>query len=177
MPVSRAIAGLIGLALVGAAGAGSGCVSSKPAAAHATPSSIAPAKIAPVAGDFTDTDANRYRDTTRVIVYIYADSDKYPIPMKPEGSFQFRLENPQGKTIATWNFDRAKTAKAARQLAPGPGFVFDLSLLDLGTDKIEDSEAELLITFTPADGPVLRARPSAPLLVGPLSRHPDSRRP
>jgi len=145
-----------------------GCVSGG-AKAPATPASVAPAKLAPIAGDFTDTDANRYRDSTRVIVYVYAESDRYPIPMKPEGSFEFRLENPDGKTIATWTFDRDKTRAAAHQLAPGPGFVFDLSLLDLGSDRIEDSEAELLVTFKPVDGPVLRARPSAPLLVGPLS--------
>jgi hypothetical protein len=157
-----------------AAVASAGCVSTNPSA-PATPSNIKPAKLVPIAGDFEDTDANRYRDTTRVVVYLYADSEKYPLSMRADGSFQFRLENPAGQTIATWNFDRERTRKSLRQLPPGPGFVFDLSLLDLGTDKIQDSEAELIVTFTPVDGPVLRARPTAPLLIGPLSKPPQPR--
>lgn len=150
--------------------AGAGCVTEGPAKPAQAPGSARVGVLVPIAGDFADTDANRYRDTTRVVVYLYADSARYPLPMAPPGSFEFKLENAAGKQLALWTFDQARTRAAKRELSPGPGFVFDLNLLSLGSDRIADTEGDLTVTFTPVEGKPVRAKPSAPLLVGPLSR-------
>jgi len=148
--------------------AASGCATaSKPKQA---PDNATPGMIALTAGDFQDTDANRLRDTTTVAAYIYAASGAYPIPMHARGSFEFRLEGRSGKQIGRWVFDVKQTEAALRQLAPGPGFVFQLSLTKIGVEQASEREAEILCTFTPVGGTPIRARPSAPLLIGPLSR-------
>jgi hypothetical protein len=150
-------------------GAVSGCVSDSKPKASPAPWGATPGTLAPSAQNFVDTDGDRYRDTTTAVVYVYADSG-YPISMKADGTFEFKIETPGGKTLAVWTFDRKQTRSALRELAPGPGFVFSLSLLDLGSDRIEESEANLQVTFTPVDGKAIRRRLSAPLLIGPLSR-------
>jgi hypothetical protein len=90
--------------------------------------------------------------------------------MHARGSFEFRLEGRSGKQIGRWVFDEKQTEAALRQLAPGPGFVFQLSLTKIGVEQASEREAEILCTFTPVGGTPIRARPSAPLLIGPLSR-------
>ena len=147
----------------------SGCASD-PQRPRETPSEARPGMIAMTAGDFLDTDADRWRDTTTVAAYVYAASGAYPLPMKARGSFQFRLEATGGTELAVWNFDERQTQAALRQLAPGPGFVFQLNRVRGGASPIQDREAEILCTFTPLEGPPIRARPTAPLLVGPTSR-------
>jgi hypothetical protein len=57
-----------------------------------------------------------------------------------------------------------------RNLAPGPGFVFKLNLNEVATDQLQEREAEILCVFTPVNGAPIRARPSAPLLVGSVAR-------
>ena len=133
-----------------------------------TPSDATPGVISLNVGDFTDTDQNRYRDTTTIIAYVYAASGAYPIPMRARGSFEFELQTSKGETLKRWDFDEKQTAGAMHQMAPGPGFVFDLSLR--GEDKIERSEAEVLCTFRPSGGTPLMARPSAPVAIGPVTR-------
>ena len=147
-----------------------GCVTEGKAKPAAAPASMEVGALVPIAGDFADTDANHYRDTTRVVVYLYADSNRYPLPIAPAGSFEFRLENAAGKQVALWTFDQAMAKAARRKLSPGPGFVFDLSLLKLGSDRLSDTEGELVVTFTPVRGKPVRSKPSAPLLIGPLTR-------
>jgi hypothetical protein len=144
-----------------------GCASN--GAPRQAPSGVRPAALAITIGDFQDTDLNRYRDRTTAVIYIWGDSSNYPIPIKAKGSFEFRLQRHDGPVLATWNFDQAQTAAAERSLAPGPGYVFDLNLASVGAEKIPDREAEILCTFTPAEGEPLRNHPSAPLLVGPVS--------
>ncbi|MEX2217315.1 MAG: hypothetical protein WD749_01030 [Phycisphaerales bacterium] len=148
-----------------------GCVSDYGPRAPRTPASAAPDTLVPIASDFVDTDQNRFRDTTRVVVYVYADSGRYPIPVAADGAFEFRIENPAGERVAAWVFDREQTRAAMRQLAPGPGFVFELSLLAPGSggDRVADSEGQLSVLFTPSHGSPISARPTAPLLIGALA--------
>src|ERR1043165_2151281 len=129
-----------------------GCVSDQAPRAQSTPDSARPNDVVLVVPSFEDTDGNHYRDRTRLVAYIYAESTRYPISMKADGEFEFKLENGAGKTLATWHFDRYQTREAMRKLAPGPAYVFDLSLLDVGTDRLADTEADLLATFTPFKG-------------------------
>lgn len=156
-----------------AALAAAGCASQTPHAKQ-TPDDVKPGMIALTAADFQDTDANRWRDTTTVAAYIYAASGAYPLPMRVRGTFEFRLEGKGGKNLGRWVFDERQTEAALRQLAPGPGFVFQLSLAKLGAEQTQEREAEILCTFTPVGGTPIRARPSAPLLIGPMNREGGS---
>jgi hypothetical protein len=134
------------------------------ARAPSTPATATPGVLAMTVSDFVDTDANHYRDTTRTTVYIYANSSQYPIPMRITGKFEFILEDARGNRLYRWNFDEAQTAAAARMLAPGPGYIFDLSLL--GADRIEATEGEIIASFTPKGGKPIYTRTNARVAVG-----------
>jgi hypothetical protein len=145
-----------------------GCVDQRTGdAPRPTPSSATPGLIALTVADLSDTDNNGYRDTTTAAVYLHAQG--YPIPMKATGRFEFRLEALDGATLARWNFDEAQTAAALYDLAPGPGFIFDLSLLRLGSDKLDAREGVLVCTFHPVRGEPLRSRPSGTIILGPTT--------
>jgi hypothetical protein len=148
-----------------------GCGASTQQAGSRPPASATPGVLALTATDFFDTDGNKFRDTSTIVVYIFADSAHYQLPMRAQGEFDFRLETPDGQPIGRWRFDRRQTEGARRDLAPGPGFVFELSLLQGGTDRIAAPAAELIATFIPADGEQpLHARTQSPLLVGSVGR-------
>jgi hypothetical protein len=136
-----------------------------------TPASARPGLLSIAANNFMDTDGNKHRDLSTVVVYIFPDSAQYALPLAADGVFEFTLESADGRPVRHWRFDQRQTAEARRDLAPGPGFVFDLSLLENGSDRIAITEAELVATFHPAGaaGPPLRAR-TQPLLVGPIGR-------
>lgn len=143
-----------------------GCAGSGNQAAAPTPSSATPGLVAFTVSDFTDTNLNGYRDTTSAAVYIMAHG--YPIPMRAAGSVQFKLYSRDAQPLATWSFTEQQAAQAQYDLAPGPGYIFDLSLLALGSDQLEVTEGELICTFTPTGGQPIRARPSGPIQVGRL---------
>lgn len=136
---------------------------SRPASPTGTPGTVSAS-----VSDFADTDANRFRDTGRVFVYVFQGAAENPVPMRATGSFEFRLERRDASVIHRWRFDAKQTAAARANLPPGPGFVFDLSLL--GRDQLQDSEAELVTIFTPERGTPIAARSRAVILIGPMSR-------
>lgn len=150
------------------------CVSDAPPVQR-QPSEVRPVKLIPVAdGIFADTDANRFRDTSRVVVYIMGDVPGYRLPIAVAGEFVIRLETRSGMSIAEWRFDQARTAEALHALPPGPGYVFDLDLRTArgmnGTDRTSETEADLVATFIPKVGEQVRVRTTAPILVGSVSR-------
>jgi hypothetical protein len=172
---------------IGAAAFGWGCGSgertrgsSPSAGGHAGQRGGEPAAIVVASDNFVDTDGNGYRDTTSVIIYVF--SQERAVPTSADGTFSFMLESIGGEPIVHWRFDRQQSAAALRQLAPGPAYVFELSLFDATrpdgvrtSDRLSISEADLLVTFTPAvaegqQARPLRGRPGAPLLVGPRMR-------
>lgn len=162
-------------ALSGCVDNGSTNVVPRPAPAPQTPSSARPGAISATVGNFNDTNNNGYRDTATAVAYVVAPG--YAIPMKAKGSFEFRLETRDGQLISRWVFDENQTAQALQTLAPGPGYVFDLSLLALGSDAVTQTEGVVLCTFTPAGGEPIRAKPCGPVLVGPMSRQIQPGRP
>ena len=153
----------------------SGCVTDGPARPGRQPSDIRPAKLIPAAnGSFADTDANRYRDSSTVVVYIMGDVPGYHLPIAVPGEFTIRLEDPRGKPVAEWSFDKTQTAAALGKLPPGPGYVFELDLrkspMRRGSDVIEEPEADLVVEFTPEKGEPIKARTTAPIVIGPSNR-------
>ncbi|MCC6659274.1 MAG: hypothetical protein IT437_00135 [Phycisphaerales bacterium] len=128
------------------------------------PRGATPQSLSLIAPNFVDTDENQYRDSTSLVVYLFAGG--YAVPVTAEGSFEFRLMDRKGKSaIASWEFSAAEAAGAVRRLGPGPGYVFTLNLQDKGGDKLEMRDAKLVCTFRPTTGDALRTE-SSPLLVG-----------
>lgn len=151
-----------------------GCVADGPQRqSRRQPADALPAKLVPTASvEFTDTDANRYRDSATVVIYIMGDIPAYHLPIKAEGRFDLSLEDSRGKVVASWAYDKAQTAAALSGLQPGPGFVFGLDFRksSLGTDVTETPEATLVVVFTPLKGDPIRTRTSAPIIIGPSNR-------
>ena len=142
----------------------------EPRTAQRPPADAAPGVLAITATDFIDTDGNKFRDTSTVVIYIFPESAQYQLPMKAEGTFDFVLES-RGQPVAHWQMDEDRSGAARRQLPPGPGYVFELSLHELGSDKITAPDAELVATFTPFDGSrTLKARTPSQLLLGSVGR-------
>jgi hypothetical protein len=146
-----------------------GCVSDgKRSGPGRPPRDALPQRVVPVAdGRFTDTDANGYGDTNRVIAYVFTDS-RYQIPIAAEGAFSFVLRDLDGGSIREWSFTREEAAARRLTLSVGPGFVFDLSLLaGGGSDHVAATEGELMGAFTPASGEdPIRFRLTAPVVLG-----------
>ncbi len=143
-----------------------------PAPAQA-PADSRPGKLIPAAsGSFQDTDGNLYRDSSTVVIYTFAESAKYQIPMRPQGEFQIRLEDNRGGLIASWSFSKEQTKAALRNLPPGPGCVFQLDLRQSAvtgfSDRINKGEASMVVTLKPDQGDPVTARTSAPILIGPI---------
>ena len=153
------------LALTLAACLVAGCSSGQPQAAR-TPSTARPGLLSLTAANFLDTDQNRYADRATVLVFIFPDSARYELPMHAEGEFLFRLDDPKGKPIREWRFDRQQAAAAARQLGPGPGYAFELSLLQNGSDRLEASDGVLVCRFTPVQGEPIGTRAGSPVVLG-----------
>lgn len=158
-----------------------GCVAdnSPRPAPRPTPESARPGKLVlATSGAFQDSNGNQYRDTSTLVVYIFGES-KYPLPMKPKGQFEVRLEDRTGVTIASWQFTMDQTTSAIRDMPSGPGFVFELDLRKSAaagfSDKINKGEASMVVTFKPegAGGEgtePITARTSSPILIGPIER-------
>jgi hypothetical protein len=172
-PASRAHRGGRRAAALLAAFLLSGCASGPHPAARA-PENARPGALSLNVSNFVDTDENGYLDTSTVMVFIFAETLQYQLPLRLAGEFDFTLEGPGGKTLAAWTFNRAQAAAALRDLGPGPGYVFELSLPDGGggTDRLGATEAELACTFRPAEGPPLKARTKSPLTLGRIGAHP-----
>lgn len=164
------------LLILGAAIALAGCASDRNHnQSRAQPEGVRPIKLIPaIDGAFIDTDGNKYRDSARLFLYIMGDSPRYQLPIRTTGTLSCRLEDVRGKLIAEWNLDAKAFLKAEHSLPPGPGYVVDLDLRasSAGTDRIERSEAELVVRMQPADGESLTARAGAPVLIGPISKAP-----
>ena len=142
-----------------------------PARRDSAPASAVPGVLALTATDFIDTDSNKYRDTSTIVIYIFPESAQYKLPMKAAGTFEFVLEDRSAQPIARWSIGENRAGQARRQLPPGPGYVFELSLLEFGSDQVDLPEAELVATFIPDDGGrKLRARTQSPLLLGSVGR-------
>ena len=71
-----------------------------PSRPDSAPDSAVPGVLALTATDFIDTDSNKYRDTSTVVIYVFAESAQYKLPMKAEGTFEFVLEDRGGRALA-----------------------------------------------------------------------------
>lgn len=174
-----------------------GCVTEGgPKAVRPPPRGLVPHSLTMVTQNPVDTNENGYRDTMPVVIYVFGSDPSYPSPFTVAGAFDFYLVDAEGRRIRDWSFLPDATARAVRKLAPGPGYVFTLSLLEGGDDALEAGNARLVgilrqedfvnPEFPPTDarnGPGSISRGSGdiraespPLLVGPVHQTPRNQR-
>lgn len=98
-----------------------------------------------------DTNANGYADTVNVTVYLF--DEKYPVPILLPGVMVFEFRKPDGSAVAQWSMTQEQVASAAKQLPPGPGYDFILSLVAASvSDRLEPQAVDLSVTFAPTWG-------------------------
>lgn len=120
------------------------------------PPAIQATQLLPSVKFFEDTDGNGFLDTVEVTLYVF--SEQYPdasvfIP----GGFEFKLTGREGRVLREWKLNEEQARAAVRRGPVGPGYIFRLSLLDGGTDKLDEASAELFASFVPAGSPPVKS--------------------
>lgn len=119
------------------------------------PEGVIPDRIVISAELPRDTDGNGYPDTTAASVFVF-DSRYSLASLKVPGTFEFTLTATGGRKLATWSFNEEQTEAAARPAPAGPMYMFELSLLGQASDRMAQTEAELVGVFTPVGGAPVR---------------------
>jgi hypothetical protein len=133
-----------------------GCVSDEPQKKLGPqPANVQPSRLGVWATLPEDTDSNGYLDTVDVTVYV--SSDAYAAPIAVPGSFEFKLIGKSGKDLAKWDIPEAKAAQAMRRMGVGPGYIFRLSVLEAGNDRVEAQAVNLAAEFRPKTGEPVHA--------------------
>ncbi len=137
----------------------SACVEENPKAARHTlpaqPTDVRATKLGVWASRPEDTYENGYLDSVDITVYV--SSDTFPAPIAVPGSFEFKLIGKGGKEFAKWQISEEQAARAAHKMPAGPGYFFHLSMLEVGTDQIDASDANLTAEFRPKVGDPVKA--------------------
>lgn len=148
---------LVGAVLV--LGLAWGCASNEPKRGprRPPPPRVTPTQILPSVSFFEDTNGNGFLDSSRVTVYVF--SDQYPdASIIVPATLAVRLSTRDGRLIREWVFDERATESLIRRGPVGLGYVFVLSMLDnAGTDVIDDTRGELVVTYSPVGGQPLNS--------------------
>lgn len=98
-----------------------------------------------------DSDKNGYADVVNVSVFLF-NLEKHPASLHAAGQFVFELTGDDNKRIAQWTLTAAEVQACRRDLLPGPGYVFQLSIRDQISDEIPRTDAQLSVMYIPAAG-------------------------
>ncbi|MFO0833981.1 MAG: hypothetical protein U0638_03350 [Phycisphaerales bacterium] len=133
------------------------------------PAEVVPSRMTISAALPQDTDLNGYPDTIDLTIFVF--DDRYPIPLDVPGTFTFKLNGAkEGKLLREWEIPPDKVAAARRRMPAGPGYVFSLSLLENGGDRIEAQHADLTAEFAPVKGAIVKMRGGSTLRLGKLTQ-------
>ena len=128
------------------------------------PSGIEPDRIVRAVGLPEDSDRNGLSDIIPLTVYLFATG--YDAPLQVDGRFVFELRTADGRSLARWEYDEARTRAAARRFLVGPGYIFRLSLLDAGAERLPAREPMLFVSFYPSSGPPIEPRGGTTIYMG-----------
>jgi len=166
------VAGLCVMFGLGLLGAG-GCVTEgtpprpAPRPIEAQPSDIVPSVVDLAATRYArDSDKNGFADEVATTAFLFAPPHNTPLTIA--GTFRFTMVKLDGTPHATWEFDAVKSAAAVEKLLPGPGYRFQLSLLEHGTDEFDSEDMQLRCIFTPTGGDPVQSRSPIRVTVGRL---------
>ena len=115
-----------------------------------------------------DTDNNHFRDTFMVTVYLFAEDPGYAIPLHLPGSFRFDLSDDREQQVASWELLSDTVKRAEMVQMPGPGYLFQLNINDVASDKVLATVGALACEFTPVEGESVGLRGGSPsVMIGP----------
>ncbi len=103
-----------------------------------------------------DTNNNGFPDSIQVSVSLF--STQHPTALRQEGAFVFEMYRQgefgasEAKPMLKWRKEPEAVKQAEARTLAGPCYLFQLSLLDFGTDRIPLDRADLVCRFEPADG-------------------------
>lgn len=148
----------------------SGCVTTNPRARDVPrqPSDVAPSAVQLFASSPRDTNGNGYVDSVAVTVFVF-DQQRSVVPIAVPGSYTFRMTRPDGSVLAEWEMDESQTQKALQPMPPGPGYLFDLSLLTKSKDTLDFQAVDLTGEFQPVGGKAVRSAGGAAIRLGKIS--------
>lgn len=147
-----------------------GCVTSNPRArpVPSQPSDVAPSAVQLFAAAPRDTNGNNYVDSVAVTVFVF-DQARSVVPIAVRGSFTFRMTRPDGSVLAEWTIDEEQTQRGLQPMPPGPGYLFDLSLLAKTKDTLDFQTVDLTGEFLPIGGKAVRSAGGASLRLGKIT--------
>ena len=133
------------------------------------PTDVVPSRMTISAALPQDTDLNGYPDIIDLTIFVF--DDRYPIPLDVPGSFTFKLSGAkEGKLLREWEIPPDEAMAARRRMPAGPGYVFSLSLLENGGDRVEAQPAALPAEFVPLKGALVKMRGGSTLRLGKLTQ-------
>jgi len=133
------------------------------------PTDVVPSRMTISAALPQDTDLNGYPDIIDLTIFVF--DDRYPIPLDVPGSFTFKLSGAkEGKLLREWEIPPDEAMAARRRMPAGPGYVFSLSLLENGGDRVEAQHADLTAEFVPLKGALVKMRGGSTLRLGKLTQ-------
>ncbi len=130
------------------------------------PAGIVPERVLVANEPLEDRDLNGYVDTIRAVVYVFGDTNQYPLPITVEATFQFRLTGERGDSLGVWAFAPRESSRAAFLTQPGPAYGFEINLNAVGTDRHPAQAARLTCELTTADGTRVASREPLEVRIG-----------
>ena len=101
------------------------------------PPGLQPALLLLHANPFpTDADGNGFADTLTVSVFLFPPENEFPIPIHADGVFAFTLRDDEERLLAEWEFEGERVERAKVRPLTGPGYIFDLDINEVATDRI-----------------------------------------
>jgi len=110
------------------------------------PAGIRPEQMMLSAGVATDTDGNAYPDLVPVVVYLFGDSNRYALPLRERGVFEFRLIGSVSGPLGRWVFPEEEVERAIGDSAAGTCYRFGLKMAG-GRGVIRGQTASLKAVF------------------------------
>jgi hypothetical protein len=160
---------LLSFAVLPLAGCGGNNVRSDRSSSNtfpAQPADIVPERVLVANEPLEDRDLNGYVDTIRAVVYVFGDTNRYPLPITVEATFQFRLTGERGDSLGVWAFAPRESSRAAFPTQPGPAYGFEINLNAVGTDRHPAQAARLTCEVTTADGTRVASREPLEVRIG-----------
>lgn len=103
-----------------------------------------------------DTNGNGYPDSIKASVALF--STRHPTSIREDGAFVFtmyppgQINVPQVKPLGEWRITGQALAQTMDMAQYGPFYRIQLSLLEVGDDRLPLERADLVCRFEPADG-------------------------
>jgi hypothetical protein len=118
-----------------------------------------------------DTNNNGFPDQIKASVALF--SSQHPTAIRQDGAFVFEMY-PQGqfgadgvRPLAHWRIEGEALKQFETVMLAGPSYMFQLSLLERGTDRLPLERADLVCIFEPADGsPAVRSQGVRTIQIG-----------